>query len=60
MFLHLSVILFTGRRVSVQTGGLCSGGSLSGGLCQGDPPYGTHSTGMHSCFRCKNQTGIAL
>ena len=52
MFLHLSVILFTGRAlqeglcpagVSVQSG-LCLGGSLSkgglcpGGLCQGDPP----------------------
>ena len=40
MFLHLSVILFTG-------GGLCLRGSLSkrvlvqGGLCQGDPhPHG--------------------
>ena len=59
MFLHLSVILFTGgslssrlslsRGVSVQ-GGLCPGGSLSG-----RPPVqlragGTHPTGMHSCL----------
>ena len=44
MFLHLSVILFTG--------------GSQGGLCQGDPPdrnphtvraHGTHPTGMHSC-----------
>ena len=41
MFLHLSVILFTG--VSVQ-GGHCVGVPDQGGLCQGDlpqpPPYG--------------------
>ena len=46
MFLHLSVILFTGggsRWVYLGggEGGLCPGGSLSGeGLCQEDPPYG--------------------
>ena len=35
MFLHLCVILFTGRGISVQ------GVSVQGGLCQGDsPPYG--------------------
>ena len=47
MFLHLSVILFTG------------GVSVQGSLCQGDPPPahavqlragGTHPTGMLSCI----------
>ena len=42
MFLHLSVILFTGgslskEGVSVQ-GGLCLGGLCPGGFCQGVPP----------------------
>ena len=34
-------------------GGSLSRGSLSGGVCQEDLPpvwYGTHPTGMHSCF----------
>ena len=54
MFLHLSVILFTG-----------GGGSMSGGLyqrivlCQGVPPYGyardgMHRTGMYSCYMDEN------
>ena len=52
MFLHLSVILFTGRGLC--PGGLCPGGSLSrGSLLQRPPRYGgrvggTHPTGMHS------------
>ena len=42
MYLHLSVILFTGgkslsRGVSVGGGG-CPGDLYSGGLCHGDPP----------------------
>ena len=46
MFLHLSVILFTGESLSW--------GSLVC-LCHGDPPFdlragGTHPTGIHSCF----------
>ena len=40
MFLHLSVILFTGGSLcpggSLSRVGLCPGGSLSGGLCEGD------------------------
>ena len=47
MFLHVSVILFTGGSRSLSMGGLCPGGglcqgvSLSGrGLCHGDPTYG--------------------
>ena len=52
MFLHMSVILFTGGVLCPGRGGLCQGGSLTGGLCpggslskgglcQGDPPpYG--------------------
>ena len=66
MFLHVSVILFTGGGLSFCLGGLCPGGSLSGGVSvQGDlclggslswrPPIrsragGTHPSGMHSCL----------
>ena len=40
MFLHLSVIMFTGGWGSLSKGGSLSGGVLClGGLCQGDPPY---------------------
>ena len=35
MFLHLSVILFTGERGSLSREGLCPGGSHSGGHCPG-------------------------
>ena len=51
MFLHLSVILFTGGVSLSMKGGV----SVQGGLCQADHPIwlragGTHLTGMHSCY----------
>ena len=61
----MSVILFTGERGSLSTGGslssgvLCPGGCLSmGGLCHGHARYSEragnmHPTGMHSCYTCK-------
>ena len=47
MFLHLSVILFTGEGGLCQGGGgFCSGGfSVQGVLCQGDP----RRTSMVTC-----------
>ena len=45
MFLHLSVILFTGERGSLSGGSLSKGRFLSkGGLCQREPPYGNMQT----------------
>ena len=62
MFLHMSVILFTGRGGVPVQGSLSRRVSIGGGvsvqgvLCQGDPLAtirlhvgGTHPTGMHSC-----------
>ena len=56
MFLHLSVILFTGGGGSL-SGGLCPGGSLSGrslsrgGLCPGDPPcHHTVTCGWYTSY----------
>ena len=62
MFLHLCVVLFTGR--GLHSGGVCiQGVCIPGGVCIGegaDPPSdttgygkrvgGTHPTGIHSCF----------
>ena len=56
MFLHLSVILFTGIGYLYRGNGFCPGGSLSGGVSVGEDPHSctikrgwTHSTGMLSC-----------
>ena len=49
-FLHLSVIVFTGRWGSLSRGGVSlQGGSLSASLCQGDPR--TVKSGWYSSYR---------
>ena len=54
MFLHLSVILFTGGGISVQgvsKGGLCPReGLCPGGLCQGKPPVRTVTCGRYVSY----------
>ena len=50
MYLHMSVILFTGGESLSRGRGVSRGISIQWGLCHGGRAGGTHPAGMHSCF----------